>query len=220
MMSSSFTFDGRERLRSVRTGTSLVAATTMIGPTVHTFNRSMANLHWERTSCGCLDARGQPTLEGYETGLGRCSSAQKSKGPALLPAPPAPSEGSAGVRNLEPQGRSPLVPFSILAHQLRRRFRNGGPVRRPIRAILPRPFLGQHLFASCFARCLPEGRFWCRIAQRDRCLFRRPLPGWPRLPRPEGLFRHCRPAEIGLSAPSSLPGCPASGDGDIRPDHP
>ena len=38
-------------------------------------------------------------------------------GPALLPAPTAPSEGSAGVRNLVPGD-----PFSILAHQLRRRF--------------------------------------------------------------------------------------------------
>ena len=42
-------------------------------------------------------------------------------GPALLPAPTAPSEGSAGVRQpgQKPEGPDPL---SILAHQLRRRF--------------------------------------------------------------------------------------------------
>ena len=60
----------------------------------------------------------------------------------MLPAPPAPSEGSAGVRNLGSLGRSPLIPFSILAHQLRRRFRNGGPVRRPIRASFRGPSWG------------------------------------------------------------------------------
>ena len=41
---------------------------------------------------------------------------QRKWGPALLPAPTAPSEGSAGVRNLVPGD-----PCSILAHQLRRR---------------------------------------------------------------------------------------------------
>ena len=47
---------------------------------------------------------------------------QKKWGPALLPAPTAPSEGYAGVRNLvhEPEGLP--TRFSILAHQLRRRF--------------------------------------------------------------------------------------------------
>src|SRR3982751_6947148 len=51
--------------------------------------------------------------------------AQKKWGPALLPAPTAPSEGSAGVRNLvrlNPKAQS--NPLSILAHQLRRRFQS------------------------------------------------------------------------------------------------
>jgi hypothetical protein len=40
----------------------------------------------------------------------------------LLPAPTAPSEGSAGVRNLVDRTFRPTYPLSILAHQLRRRF--------------------------------------------------------------------------------------------------
>ena len=47
---------------------------------------------------------------------------QKKWGPALLPAPTAPSEGSAGVRNLVDRSFRPIYPLSILAHQLRRRF--------------------------------------------------------------------------------------------------
>src|SRR3954452_12720803 len=43
-------------------------------------------------------------------------------GPALLPAPTAPSEGSAGVRNLVDRTFRTTYPLSILAHQLRRRF--------------------------------------------------------------------------------------------------
>ena len=47
---------------------------------------------------------------------------QKKWGPALLPAPTAPSEGSAGIRNLVHFGLSAQPdPLSILAHQLRRR---------------------------------------------------------------------------------------------------
>jgi hypothetical protein len=48
---------------------------------------------------------------------------EKKWGPALLPAPTAPSEGSAGVRSTWslPENRS-RPRFSILAHQLRRRF--------------------------------------------------------------------------------------------------
>jgi hypothetical protein len=49
--------------------------------------------------------------------------AQTKWGPALLPAPNAPSEGSAGVQSTWPRPREGLRPrFSILAHQLRRRF--------------------------------------------------------------------------------------------------
>ena len=50
------------------------------------------------------------------------SSPQKKWGPALLPAPTAPSEGYAGVRNLVDRTFRTTYPLSILAHQLRRRF--------------------------------------------------------------------------------------------------
>ena len=59
-------------------------------------------------------------------------SAQRSLhrkwGPALLPAPTAPSEGSAGVRNLVKTRRPD--PLSILAHQLRRRFLSNNSLLR------------------------------------------------------------------------------------------
>jgi hypothetical protein len=67
-------------------------------------------------------------------GLGARKSApgrQKKWGPALLPAPTAPSEGSAGVRNLVrfcPKAWA--YPLSILAHQLRRRFPSDRSLRR------------------------------------------------------------------------------------------
>ena len=57
----------------------------------------------------------------------RISRGQKKWGPALLPAPTAPSEGSAGVRNLVDRAFRPTYPLSILAHQLRRRFRSDRP---------------------------------------------------------------------------------------------
>ena len=40
----------------------------------------------------------------------------------MLPGPTAPSEGFAGVRDLDLPARRPKNPSSILAHQLRRRF--------------------------------------------------------------------------------------------------
>ena len=55
---------------------------------------------------------------------------QKKWGPALLPAPTAPSEGSAGVRNLVGRTRRTTDPLSILAHQLRRRFPPHNPLVR------------------------------------------------------------------------------------------
>ena len=55
---------------------------------------------------------------------------QKKWGPALLPAPTAPSEGSAGVRNLVDRSFRPIYPLSILAHQLRRRFPSGNSLLR------------------------------------------------------------------------------------------
>lgn len=67
-------------------------------------------------------------------------------------------------------------------------------------AISSADLLGAPALTSCFARCLPEGRFWCRIA-RETDTSSGALPGWPRR-LPEGV-PHCRPAEIGSSGPSS-----------------
>jgi hypothetical protein len=54
----------------------------------------------------------------------------------LLPAPTAPSEGSAGVRDLI---RPKAFPSSILAHQLRRRFpSNRSPRRKALAHLLER----------------------------------------------------------------------------------
>ena len=47
----------------------------------------------------------------------------------MLPAPTAPSEGSAGVRNLVDRALQPTYPLSILAHQLRRRFPSNSSLR-------------------------------------------------------------------------------------------
>jgi hypothetical protein len=58
---------------------------------------------------------------------------QRKWGPALLPAPTAPSEGSAGVRNLVDRAFRPTYPLSILAHQLRRRFRSDRSLLRGAR---------------------------------------------------------------------------------------
>ena len=63
---------------------------------------------------------------------------QKKWGPALLPAPTAPSEGSAGVRSTWSRSSKGLAPrFSILAHQLRRRFPSSISLFRGARLIYP-----------------------------------------------------------------------------------
>jgi len=81
----------------------------------------------------------------------RISSAQKKWGPALLPAPTAPSEGYAGVRNLVDRTRRPIYPLSILAHQLRRRFPSCSSLVR-----------GARLF---YSTALPEGSLVFRPAR-------------------------------------------------------
>jgi hypothetical protein len=61
---------------------------------------------------------------------------QKKWGPALLPAPTAPSEGYAGVRNLvRLDPKTQTNPLSILAHQLRRRFPSDCSLLRGARPI-------------------------------------------------------------------------------------
>jgi hypothetical protein len=143
----------------------------------------------------------------------------------LLPAPTAPSEGYAGVRNLVHFGLSAQpYPLSILAHQLRRRFLpnnslfrgarpiystappEGSLVFRPFRPGILEPKFLEAKTVQCSAALLGEtalaSRFAHRIpknpgaASRERQLpLPAPLPGWPR-PEPESSV-HCLPAEIG-----------------------
>jgi len=149
------------------------------------------------------------------TGLGarRMRLPQKKWGPASLPAPTAPSEGSAGVSR--PGSR-------------KTRFTSPGS---PAQASLPivetpaghlsdvqRPFLGRPLFASRFAFRDPKTAS-SRVALEEDRLFRRLFPAGPansrgKLSLPAGgdrSFRH-----------PPLPSCrcrPSGGGGDFRPDH-
>jgi hypothetical protein len=65
----------------------------------------------------------------------------------LLPAPTAPSEGSAGIRNLVDRSFRPTDPLSILAHQLRRRFpSNNSLLRGAVLTYLTAPPEGSLVF--------------------------------------------------------------------------
>ena len=166
----------------------------------------------------------------------------------MLPAPTAPSEGYAGVRNLvHLNPKAQPYPLSILAHQLRRRFPpnssllrgarpiyqtarpEGSLVLRSVRPALnrssrrkpsdfPRPFLGPPLSRSALLRDDPKTISKPRRAG-GRSTLPAPLPGWPRLRSEEP--RHCRPAEIGplVTCRTVLP-LPTFWRGrDRRPDH-
>ena len=154
----------------------------------------------------------------------------------MLPAPTAPSEGSAGLIGLDPRGSFPKV----LTHQLRRRFPSDNSLRRgdrpsvrlrrpkarwsfklsvpgkPKPSDVPRPFLGRSLLRSAllFRPKTSEPR-----RARGRSTLPAPLPDWPRkspksFTLPVGgdrSFRH-----------PPLPSCrcrPSGGGGDFRPDH-
>ena len=112
--------------------------------------------------------------------------------------PPAPSEGSAGVRQLDDPK---VLCSSILAHQLRRRFRSWSCSEEHVR-FLPRPFLGHSPFASPALRREP------RVA-RERITLPAPLPTGPTWNRsssssPAGrdrTFRPFLPREAGTSVP-------------------
>jgi hypothetical protein len=135
--------------------------------------------------------------------------AQKKWGPALLPAPTAPSEGYAGVRNLVDGTLRLTDPLSILAHQLRRRFlSNDSPLRgaRPVYqtarpegslVLQPiRPDRSQNRPTS--AALLGETALASRFAHRDS-----EEPREPRRARGSFLFRRLFPAGP-ASAPKSL----------------
>ena len=154
----------------------------------------------------------------------------------MLPAPTAPSEGSAGLHGPDPEGSLPKV----LAHQLRRRFPSNSSLRRGDRpsnrlrfpkARLPfnyrclakpkpsdvlRPFLGRPLLrpALLFRPKTSEPR-----RARGRSTLPAPLPDW----------RHKPPKSFALPVGGDrsfrhppLPSCrcrPSGGGGDFRPDH-
>ena len=161
----------------------------------------------------------------------------------MLPAPTAPSEGSAGVRSTWSRSSKGLAPrFSILAHQLRRRFPSYRSLVRgaltSTRLRLPKvrlspelsvpgrakaircsaALLGSITLASRFAssvRRLPKPR-----RARGRSTLPAPLPDWPRFaPKsaslPVGGDRSFRHPPL-----PSVPCGPSGGGGDFRPDHP
>jgi hypothetical protein len=158
---------------------------------------------------------------GWFSAFRLAGSPQKKWGPALLPAPTAPSEGYAGVRNLVDSAFRLTYPLSILAHQLRRRFPSSRSLfrgtwliypttwpesslvvrsARPVETVAPTKttpcsaaLLGETALASRFAHQVPKNP---GAASRERQLpLPAPLPGWPR-PEPESSV-HCLPAEIG-----------------------
>jgi len=150
--------------------------------------------------------------------------AQKKWGPALLPAPTAPSEGYAGIRNLIDRTLRLTDPLSILAHQLRRRFPpnnsllrgarsfystappEGSLVFRPFRPVFwnrspskPKPSSVLRPFLGrplLRPALLTDGpkTLGSRVALEEDRLFRRLFPAGPEKNRSSF---HCLPAEIG-----------------------
>jgi hypothetical protein len=132
-------------------------------------------------------------------GGGGARFAHKKWGPALLPAPTAPSEGSAGQKDIFRRTR-----LKALAHQLRRRF---PPYRSLVRGAsifystappggslvfqssrltrkskpfdVPRPFLGRPLLRPALP-FRPKTSVPRRA--RGRSTLPAPLPDWPRKP--------------------------------------
>ena len=174
---------------------------------------------------------------------------QKKWGPALLPAPTAPSEGSAGVRNLVDRALQPTYPLSILAHQLRRRFLSDRSLLRGARptylttwpegslvARSVRPAIGPKssvktvrcsaallgMTSSCVPLCSSSIRrsLQSRVARDESPLFRRLFPAGPGK-NPKAL-PNCLPAEIGpLVTCRTFLSLPTLWRGrDRRPDHP
>ena len=164
----------------------------------------------------------------------------------MLPAPTAPSEGSAGVRNLIDRTFRPANPLSILAHQLRRRFPSCISLFREARLT--------------YSTTWPEGSLVVRSARpgrnrnssQNRPMFRG--PSWDNLSRvplrspefrrtpgaashdrkiissgassrlardePESSSHSCRRRSVLLPLPRPCCRCrPFRGDWDFRPDH-
>jgi hypothetical protein len=103
----------------------------------------------------------------------------------LLPAPTAPSEGYAGIRNLVDRSFRPTDPLSILAHQLRRRFPSCISLFRGARLIYSTTWPE----SSLVVRSARPG--WNRDPSQNRPMFRG--PSWKTLYR------------VPLRSPSSSP---------------
>ena len=126
----------------------------------------------------------------------------------MLPAPTAPSEGYAGVRNLIDRTRRLTNPLSILAHQLRRRFRSGISLFREARLTYPTTWPE----SSLVVRSAWPGKD--RSPNQNHPMFRG--PSWethyrvslrsPRFRRTSGAASHDRK----ISLPAPLPGWPRS----------
>jgi hypothetical protein len=158
---------------------------------------------------------------------------EKKWGPALLPAPTAPSEGSAGVRSTWslPENRS-RPRFSILAHQLRRRFppnrslfRGARPIYQtapPEGSLVFRPFrpgvwnrspskpkpssVPRPFLGRPLSRpaSLTTGpkTVRSRVALVERSSLPAPRPGWPRFELPKEP-PHCLPRRSDLWSPAA-----------------
>ena len=174
------------------------------------------------------------------------STPKRKWGPALLPAPTAPSEGSAGVRELDQTRRSPVLdPGSPAQASLPTMVVRGsshsrssphpeGCLASRTRFASPEGFGALIFRGPSWAGPLPRGLSpWRgnRLSRQKAPTLPAPLAGWsgfrvsPRH-RPEGQFSfnpriHRLPAEIGPSVPSS-PSCRCRPPGgwDFRPDHP
>jgi hypothetical protein len=137
----------------------------------------------------------------------------------LLPAPTAPSEGYAGVRNLVDSTLRPTYPLSILAHQLRRRIPSCNSLFRGTRSTYSTTWPESSLVVrsarsgrnrdssqnrpmfrgpswvnhSCVPLRSPKFRRTPGAASRERQLpLPAPLPGWPRFHFRRSFDNACR----------------------------
>ena len=197
-------------------------------------------------SCNAIGAAGGSVVA--RAALPSCPepSAQKKWGPALLPAPTAPSEGSAGVRNLVDRAFRPTYPLSILAHQLRHRFPSCSSLFRGTRLIYwttwpesslvvrsARPGRNRDSSQNRPMFCGPSWEILYRVPLRSpsprggreprratgRSLFRRLFPAGPDK-NPKVLAITCRRrSDLWSPAAPFLPFPTLRGGRDRRPDH-
>ena len=172
------------------------------------FNRRLARSVKQRRRLG-FSARGQRALRHWRY-------PKQKWGPALLPAPTAPSEGYAGQVVQVPGDlfqKSWLTSSGVASHLTTlseektdrlvdcasRRLAclfNFRCLAEPKPSDVPRPFLGRPLLR--LALLLPSEDFESRVALEEDQLFRRLFPTGPAILR---RVSHCLSAEIGPSVP-------------------